>query len=127
VCDYPKSLVQHPLWRFARAASWFEVVSALRGRKMKAQAQKYKEISQMFKALAHPARLKLLESLMSQECCVGEIQKCLALSQPNVSQHLNVLKKAGIIIGKREKNKICYKISDNRVREIYNIFKIGEK
>lgn len=94
---------------------------------MKVHEQEYKDISQKFKALAHPARLKLVESLMSQECCVGEIQKCLALSQPNVSQHLHVLKKAGIIIGKREKNKICYKISDNRVRKIYKIFEIGEK
>ncbi len=91
------------------------------------QAQKYKEISQKFKALSHPARLKLVESLLNQECCVGEIQKCLALSQPNVSQHLNVLKGAKIITGKREKNKICYKISDNRVRKICKIYEIGEK
>jgi len=91
------------------------------------QAQRYKEISKKFKALAHPARLKLVESLMSQECCVGEIQKCLSLSQPNVSQHLHVLKEAGIIVGKREKNKICYKISDSRVRKIFRIFEIGVK
>jgi DNA-binding transcriptional ArsR family regulator len=94
---------------------------------MKIYTQEYMEISQKFKALAHPARLKLVESLMSQECCVGEIQRCLALSQPNVSQHLHALKKAGIIIGKREKNKICYKISDNKVRKIFKIFEIGEK
>jgi DNA-binding transcriptional ArsR family regulator len=94
---------------------------------MKLQAQEYKEISRKFRALAHPARLKLVESLLSQECCVGEIQKCLALSQPNVSQHLHVLKEAGIIIGKRDKNKICYRILDTRIKKILETFVRGGK
>lgn len=94
---------------------------------MEIQAQPYWEISRKFRALAHPARLKLVESLMNRECCVGEIQKCLALSQPNVSQHLTVLKEAGIVAGKREKNKICYRISDTRIKKIFNMFKKGER
>jgi len=94
---------------------------------MKNQAQQYKEISQIFKALAHPARLRLMENLMKRECCVGEIQKCIALSQPNVSQHLSVLKDAGLIVGRRERNKICYRISDDRITKILKTFEIGEK
>jgi DNA-binding transcriptional ArsR family regulator len=119
-------LVKYPVRSFVGVVAGSEVVSTYRGKNMNILAKEYKEVSQIFKALSHPARLRLVENLMSQECCVGEIQECLALSQPNVSQHLSVLKKAGIIAGKREKNKICYKISDDRVREIYNIFKIGE-
>ena len=86
----------------------------------------YKEISKKFKALAHPARLRLVENLMDGECCVGEIQRCLELPQPNVSQHLTVLRQAGIIVGKRDKNRICYKISDARIKKILRTFKIGE-
>ncbi len=92
---------------------------------MKKQLQKYSEIAKKFKALAHPARLKILENLMKRKCCVGDIQKCLSLSQPNVSQHLGVLKKAGIIVGEREKNKICYKISDDRIKMILKTFDVG--
>ena len=94
---------------------------------MKDQAEQFKEISQIFKALSHPSRLKLLENLMMRECCVGDIQKCLSLSQPNVSQHLSVLKEAGLIVGRRERNKICYKISDERMIKILEVFKIGER
>lgn len=94
---------------------------------MKFQTQQYKEISQKFRALAHPARLKMVESLINKECCVGDIQKCLPLSQPNVSQHLHVLREAGIIIGKREKNRICYRILDTRVKEILETFDRGGK
>ncbi len=93
---------------------------------MKAQIQKYREISRIFKALAHPARLRLMANLTKRECCVGDIQKCLALSQPNISQHLGVLKEAGLIVGRRERNKICYKISDNRIKTILEIFGVGE-
>ena len=93
---------------------------------MKGQAQLYSEITEKFKALAHPARLKIMANLMDRECCVGDVQKCLSLSQPNVSQHLGVLKEADIIVGRREKNKICYRISDNRVKNILKIFGIGE-
>jgi len=94
---------------------------------MKDEAQQYIEVSQIFKALAHPSRLRLMENLMKRECCVGEIQKCIALSQPNVSQHLSVLKEAGLIIGRRERNKICYRISDDRIMKILKTFEIGEK
>ncbi len=94
---------------------------------MKNKAQSHREIALKFKALAHPARLMLLENLMKHECCVGEIQECLSLSQPNVSQHLGVLKTAGIIVGRREKNRICYKISDKRIINTLEIFELGEE
>lgn len=93
---------------------------------MKDHVRKYSEKASICKALAHPSRLKLMENLMKRECCVGEIQKCLALSQPNVSQHLGVLKEAGLIVGKRERNKICYRISDERIIKILKALEIGE-
>jgi len=115
----PKSLDQYHLWSIAGTAFDVEM------RAMKNKRYPYRKMVQKFKALAHPARLKLVENLLDQECCVGEIQKCLALSQPNVSQHLGVLKSAGIIEGRREKNKICYRISDEKVIKIMKIFEQG--
>ncbi len=81
----------------------------------------YSEVAQKFRALAHPIRLKLVHELIKGECCVGEVQKCLSISQPNVSQHLKVLKEAGIIISRREKNRICYRASDDSMKKIFKI------
>jgi len=80
-------------------------------------------MSEMLKAMAHPARLKILEGLLENECNVGLIQENLGLPQSTISQHLKTLKNAGIIKGRREGTKICYRIVDKKVREIINIIK----
>lgn len=87
---------------------------------------RHKKISDKFKALAHPARVKLVEDLMEKECCVGEIQRGLSISQPNASQHLKVLKKAGLVKGRREKTKICYSIVEGNVKKALLLFLKGE-
>ena len=75
----------------------------------------HRHLASKFKVLGHPVRIKILEDLMKKECCVGDIQKCLSVSQPNASQHLKILREAGIIESRREKNRICYKIADESV------------
>jgi ArsR family transcriptional regulator len=93
---------------------------------MRKSNQSYIKLTKKFKALAHPARIKLLERLVKGECCVTEIKKCLDISQPNVSQHLKTLKMAGIIEGKRTKTKICYRICDELVLHILKTLLEGE-
>jgi DNA-binding transcriptional ArsR family regulator len=83
--------------------------------------------ARIFKALAHPARLMLLRRLMEKECCVSDVEHCLGLSQPNVSQHLKVLKTAGLIVGRREKTRICYRLADERIERLLKIALSGEK
>ena len=95
--------------------------------KKKTYSKEHEELSRKFKALSHPARVKLVEDLMEKEFCVGEIEKILSISQPNVSQHLKVLKDAGIIQGRREKTRICYSIADDNVHEAFLLFLKGEK
>ena len=63
------------------------------------------------KALAHPARLEILEILKNKCCICGEIVDELPLSQATVSQHLKVLKDAGFIIGETEGTKVCYMLN----------------
>ena len=95
-------------------------------KKMNIDLQTYKELADKFKALANPVRLKMIVGLMKGECCVGDIQNCLSISQPNVSQHLKVLKEAGLIKGRRDKNKICYRIADESIKKYLRIFFKGE-
>ena len=83
--------------------------------------------ARIFKALAHPARLVLLRRLQERECCVSEVEHCLGISQPNVSQHLKILKDAGLIVGRREKTRMCYRIADKRIGRILDIFWEGNK
>ncbi|MGB8951659.1 MAG: metalloregulator ArsR/SmtB family transcription factor [Candidatus Aminicenantales bacterium] len=93
---------------------------------MKKRFPTHLHLSRKIKALAHPARIQLMERLMKEECCVTEAKKCLRLSQPNVSQHLKVLKQAGIIAGRREKNRICYRIADEQIRKALIILLEGD-
>lgn len=86
-------------------------------------AIRYEQISEMLKALAHPARLKMVAGLVRNECNVGHIQKVLGLPQSTISQHLRILKNAGIIKGRKEGTKICYRVVDKRARKIVEIIK----
>ena len=72
----------------------------------------------VFKALADPTRLKILECVRDSEKCICEIIPYTGKSQPNVSQHLKVLKNAGIVDERKDGTRIMIKISNE---EIYNI------
>jgi ArsR family transcriptional regulator, zinc-responsive transcriptional repressor len=74
--------------------------------------------ARMFRALAHPARVRLIHRLLEGNCCVSEAEKGLNISQPNVSQHLKILKTAGLIAGERHGAKICYRVIDARAERI---------
>ena len=66
-------------------------------------------IAAVAKALAHPARVAIIEYLLATDTCIcGDIVNELPLSQPTVSQHLKELKSAGLIQGSIEGNSICY-------------------
>jgi len=83
----------------------------------------YDKISETLKALAHPARLRIVVGLVKDECNVAQIQRVLGLPQSTISQHLRVLKDARIIKGRREGNKTCYRVIDARVRKIVELIK----
>jgi len=80
------------------------------------------QIATIVKALGHPARIAIIEYLMSvNECICGDIVNELPLAQPTVSQHLKELKNAGIIKGSIDGNAICYCI-DEKTIEILNLY-----
>lgn len=75
--------------------------------------------AEIFKALGHPIRLKIVCGLMTKdECNVSVMVEKLKVPQPTVSQHLNILKNAGIITGYKKGTQICYKITDEKTKKI---------
>lgn len=71
------------------------------------------KIAAYAKALAHPARIAILELLLKKQACIcGDIVDELPLSQSTVSQHLKELKDVGLIKGDIEGKKICYCIDE---------------
>lgn len=65
------------------------------------------------KALAHPARVAILQFLIkSQSCICGDIVDELPLAQSTISQHLKELKEAGLIKGNIDGAKVCYCINE---------------
>ena len=82
----------------------------------------YNETAEMLKVLAHPVRLCIINGLMGEgECNVSHMQDCLGIPQSTLSQHLQKLRMAKLIVGKRNGLEINYSISDERVREIVKI------
>lgn len=77
----------------------------------------------IFKALADPTRLKILECIQNDEKCICEVIPFTGKSQPNVSQHLKVLKNAGIIQERKEGTRIMLKISNPEMYRIIDLVK----
>jgi ArsR family transcriptional regulator, arsenate/arsenite/antimonite-responsive transcriptional repressor len=82
-----------------------------------------KQMAMLAKALAHPARIAIIEFLLRVEDCIcNDIVHQLPLSQPTVSQHLKELKNAGVIKGNIEGNAICYCIDETSIETIKHYF-----
>ncbi len=69
--------------------------------------------AQIFKALAHPTRLIIVEKLLEGERCVNDIKDLFDVTQPNISQHLNILKYSGIVDFRKKGNLRCYFLKDS--------------
>ncbi|HEY8895891.1 MAG TPA: metalloregulator ArsR/SmtB family transcription factor [Niastella sp.] len=70
---------------------------------------KQNKLAQMMKALAHPARIAILQHLIKSQACInGDLVNELGLAQATISQHLKELKNAGLIQGTIEGTSVCY-------------------
>ncbi|MDB5198809.1 MAG: winged helix-turn-helix transcriptional regulator [Chitinophagaceae bacterium] len=76
---------------------------------------KHNSISKYAKALAHPARVAILQFLAKEQTCFcGDIVDEIPLSQSTVSQHLKELKESGLITGDITGAKVCYCIDEKQ-------------
>ncbi len=75
--------------------------------------------AEVLRALSHPVRLKVALTLMEGESCVCRLLPRLGVSQPNLSQHLAVMRSAGVLRSRREGNVVlCSLCDDPLVRSI---------
>lgn len=79
--------------------------------------------SELFKALGHPIRIKIIELLKEGELCVCIINEKLEQSQPNISQHLSKLKKADLVKSRKEGLQVYYSLKDDEIIEILELSK----
>ena len=92
------------------------------------------KLAKYAKALAHPARIAILQLLIKKQSCIcGDIVEELPLSQSTVSQHLKELKEAGLIKGDIEGAKVCYCIDEKEwevarlyLDKLFESYKIGK-
>lgn len=78
--------------------------------------------AQIFKALAHPTRLSIVEKLLEGERCVNDIRDLFEVTQPNISQHLNILKYSGVVDCRQKGNLRCYfLIEPEKLRKLLNV------
>ena len=73
-------------------------------------------LAQMFKALGNPVRYEIMQILAEKKVCItGEIVEFTTLAQSTVSQHLKVLREAGLIVGEVEGPATCYCLNDQGI------------
>lgn len=75
------------------------------------------------KVLAHPARAAILQYISKQENCIcNDLVEEIGLSQPTISQHLNEIKKIGLLKGTFHGKNLCYCIDTTKWEELQEIF-----
>ncbi|KPJ78721.1 MAG: hypothetical protein AMJ54_01975 [Deltaproteobacteria bacterium SG8_13] len=83
------------------------------------QADADSELAFACKALGHPVRIRILQFLKRADRCIcGEIVETLPLAQSTVSQHLKILKQAGLIVGEIEGPRTCYCLDKKKLARL---------
>lgn len=75
-------------------------------------------IVKVFKALGHPIRYEIVKFLIEEPKCVCKLNEDVKFSQSNLSQHLRILKEAGVLTSEKQGLKIFYSISNEKVKDI---------
>lgn len=78
-------------------------------------------VSERFKVLGEPMRIKLLNQLRETERTVGELREATGASQQNVSKHLGILHQSGMVERRKDGNRTVYRISDPSVFELCEV------
>jgi DNA-binding transcriptional ArsR family regulator len=79
--------------------------------------------AELFKALAHPARIRILEVLAEGERSVGELQPLVGIESSHLSQQLAVLRRAGLVVSRKEGTSVFYAVRDPTAVELLRVAK----
>ena len=85
---------------------------------MKLGQEQLQQVATLFRALAEPTRLAIIQDLKSGERNVSEIVSCQSSSQANISKQLKQLHEAGLIERRKQSNQVYYQIADPMVLEL---------
>jgi len=75
------------------------------------------------KAIAHPLRLKIMCVVGDQEVCVQEIVEAVGTSQSNISQHLAILREKGVLLTRKDANRVYYRVGDARTLQLISMMR----
>ena len=78
----------------------------------------HRKKAEVLKALGHPVRFCIVEGLVAGEQNVARMVHCTGVAQPTVSQHLNILKAAGILEGYRQGNQMLYSVCSEDAKKV---------
>lgn len=74
--------------------------------------------AELFRAIGHPARIRVLEMLAGGERSVGDLAAAVDLEMSHLSQQLAVLRRAGVVVTRRDGNTIYYSLRDERMSRL---------
>jgi ArsR family transcriptional regulator len=78
----------------------------------------FEKAAELFKVMSAPMRLKIINCLCDGEQNVSYLLSCIPTTQPNMSQHLNTLFKAGVVSKRRDGVQVFYRIANERVVQV---------
>lgn len=79
--------------------------------------------AELCKALSHPKRLQILDILADRECNVDELAAGLGVQSANVSQHLAVMRRVGLVQSRKEGLYVYYRLADPRIKDACNLLR----
>lgn len=78
-----------------------------------------RDLATLAKALGHPARIHIVRRLIEKRSCIGcDLVDEVGLAQSTVSEHLRVLKAAGIVTGEIERPRVCYSLNPDALEPL---------
>ncbi len=81
----------------------------------------YEQLAELFKGLAHPTRLQILDLLREGEMCVCHIEASLNKRQAYISQQLMTLREAGLVDSRRDGLQVYYRLNDQQMTDLLNL------
>lgn len=79
--------------------------------------------AQLFRALSHPARIRILETLGTGERSVGEMQPEIGIELSHLSQQLGVLRRAGLVISRKDGQSVYYSVKNPLIADLLGVAK----
>ena len=86
-----------------------------------------RELARLTRALGHPARIRIVRMLIAKQACIGcDLVDEVGLAQSTVSEHLRILKAAGIITGEIERPRVCYSLNPTALEPLRELLAAAE-